>query len=42
MDYKEAYLKSIEHPEEFWLEESKKIKWFKAPTIALEQTSEGI
>jgi acetyl-CoA synthetase len=42
MDYKKAYQKSIENPEEFWLEEAKHIKWFKEPKTALSQTDEGI
>ncbi|GGE43699.1 acetate--CoA ligase [Psychroflexus planctonicus] len=42
MKYKEAYEKSLANPEEFWLNEAKNIKWFKAPTKALSQTEEGI
>lgn len=42
MKYKEAYEKSLANPEEFWLNEAKNIKWFKAPKTALSQTDEGI
>ena len=42
MKYKEAYEKSLTHPEEFWLSQSKNIKWFKDPKTALSQTDEGV
>ena len=42
MKYEEAYEKSLTHPEEFWLSQSKNIKWFKDPKTALSQTDEGV
>ncbi len=42
MKYQEAYQKSLENPEAYWLNEAQNIKWFKAPKTALSQTDEGI
>ncbi|MCH8536023.1 MAG: AMP-binding protein, partial [Flavobacteriaceae bacterium] len=42
MNYKEVFQKSVDQPEQFWLDEAKNIKWFKEPKVALEQTDEGI
>lgn len=42
MKYQETYNKSIQNPEEFWLEQSKELKWFKEPKTAVSQDEEGI
>ena len=42
MKYSEIFKKSISQPEEFWLEQSQHINWFKKPTKAVSQTKEGV
>lgn len=42
MNYQDLYRRSIENPERFWLEQSKEIKWFTEPKIAVQQDEEGI
>lgn len=42
MKYQETYDKSIQNPEEFWLEQAKELKWFKEPKTAVTQDEEGI
>ncbi len=32
--YQEMYLRSLDHPEEFWLEQARTLDWFTFPTIA--------
>ena len=39
--YDEIYQHSIEHPEEFWMEQSKKISWFKQPQSAISKDEKG-
>ena len=34
--YQEMWLRSIENPDEFWLEQAKALSWFKNPTKSLE------
>ncbi len=36
--YKEMWKKSVEEPDEFWLEQAKTLTWFKEPTKSLEYT----
>ncbi len=42
MKYTELYKKSIESPDEFWLEQAKKLKWFKTPKKGVTQDENGI
>jgi acyl-coenzyme A synthetase/AMP-(fatty) acid ligase len=42
MSYQQAYQKSIEKPEEFWLEQASKLGWFKAPEKALSTDENGL
>lgn len=42
MKYQELFDKSLKNPEQFWLEQAKKIKWLKEPSIAIEHDAEGI
>lgn len=42
MRYQETYDKSIQNPDEFWLEQAKELKWFKEPKTAVTQDEEGI
>ncbi|WP_251976179.1 propionyl-CoA synthetase [Salinicola avicenniae] len=39
--YHDAYRFSIKDPEAFWLEQAKRIPWFRAPTRALDYDAEG-
>lgn len=41
MTYQEAYKKSIEQPDEFWLKEAQNIDWFKVPTSTLINKIDG-
>ncbi len=40
MNYLESYKQSIENPELFWEQQSKKISWHKEPTTILDQTGD--
>lgn len=42
MKYQDLYEKSSQNQEDFWLEQSKELKWLKPPTKALEQDADGV
>ncbi len=42
MTYQNLYEDSLGNPEAFWMEQSKRIKWFEAPEKALTQNEEGL
>ena len=42
MNYHEEYQKSVNKPDEFWLEQAKQLKWLKEPQKAVEQTDDGL
>lgn len=39
--YEDMYLRSIEHPEEFWREQAEQIHWFEQPRDILSQDDNG-
>ena len=41
MTYQDLYLRSIEHPEEFWREQAEQISWHTAPQTILSQDDDG-
>ena len=41
MKYSEIFNKSMQQPDEFWLNEAKQIHWFKPPSIATQQENDG-
>ena len=41
MTYKTEYTASTEHPDEFWLEQARKIAWFKSPQKGCQKTNNG-
>lgn len=40
--YEQLYNESLKHPNKFWLEQAKKLKWFEEPKTALEQNKDDI
>lgn len=40
--YQNAYRQSVNDPQGFWLQQSRQIKWFKPPQVALENDANGI
>ena len=41
MTYKQEYLKSIEQPDAFWLEQASQLGWYEKPTVALSKDDNG-
>ena len=42
MNYKDEYQKSVENPDQFWLDQSTQLKWLRQPQKAVEQTDDGL
>lgn len=42
MNYKDEYQKSVEKPDQFWLDQSTQLKWLKKPQKAVKQTNDGL
>ena len=42
MKYNQLYQESIKNPQEFWMNEAKRIKWFKSPTVAFKKDEEDL
>ena len=41
MPYKNEYIASTQHPDEFWLKQARNIAWFKAPDKGCQKTENG-
>lgn len=41
MNYRQAYLDSIEHPDAFWKKQAEKIRWYEFPETILSRDSNG-
>ena len=42
MGYQDYYRRSVEHPEKFWREQARQIRWFQEPDRILGQDEEGL
>ncbi|MEC9163648.1 MAG: acetyl-coenzyme A synthetase N-terminal domain-containing protein, partial [Pseudomonadota bacterium] len=41
MTYKDEYIASTQHPDEFWLEQAQKLAWFQPPQKGCQPTDNG-